>query len=174
MAGNGWMILGDSAGFLNSARLKGIHLAIKSGMLAAETAYHALMKNDSSAATLGDFQKKVESSWIKEELWKVRNLHQGFEHGMYAGMFHTGLQMITGGRGLRNRYPARPGYENMRKLSEIRPMAARKPISSDRPRATASLRSISSPTSIIRERSTKKISQHTSSFTTPTSAIRAA
>jgi electron-transferring-flavoprotein dehydrogenase len=119
VAGNGWMILGDSAGFLNSARLKGIHLAIKSGMLAAETAYHALMKNDSSAATLGDFQKKVESSWIKEELWKVRNLHQGFEHGMFAGMVHTALQMITGGRGLRNRYPAKAGYEHMRRLADL-------------------------------------------------------
>src|SRR6201987_986002 len=119
VAGNGWMILGDSAGFLNSARLKGIHLAIKSGMLAAETAFEALKKDDSSAASLAEFQKKVESSWIKEELWKVRNLHQGFEHGMYAGMFHTGLQMITGGRGLRNRYPAVAGYERMEKLSQL-------------------------------------------------------
>ena len=119
VAGNGWMILGDSAGFLNSARLKGIHLAIKSGMLAAETAFEALTKDDTSAATLGAFQKKVESSWIKEELWKVRNLHQGFEHGMFAGMFHTGLQMVTGGRGLRNRYPAKAGYEHMRKLADL-------------------------------------------------------
>ena len=69
-------------------------------MLAAETAFEALKKDDFSAAMLGNFQKKVESSWIKEELWKVRNLHQGFEHGMFAGMFHTGLQMMTGGRGL--------------------------------------------------------------------------
>src|ERR1700736_6037755 len=119
LAGDGWMIIGDSAGFLNSARLKGIHLAIKSGMLAAETAFDALTKEDSSAATLGGFQKKVESSWIKEELWKVRNLHQGFEHGMYAGIFHTGLQMITGGRGLHNRYPAKAGHEHMRKLTEL-------------------------------------------------------
>src|ERR1700726_593367 len=119
VSGNGWMILGDSAGFLNSARLKGIHLAIKSGMLAAETAFEALTKDDSSAASLSAFQKKVESSWIKEELWKVRNLHQGFEHGMYAGIFHTGLQMITGGRGLHNRYPAKPGYQHMRKLAEL-------------------------------------------------------
>src|ERR1035437_9680645 len=119
VAGNGWMILGDSAGFVNSARLKGIHLAIKSGMLAAETAFEALTKDDSSAATLGGFQRKVESSWIKEELWKVRNLHQGFEHGMYAGLLHTGLQMITGGRGLRNRYPAKAGYEHMSKLADL-------------------------------------------------------
>src|ERR1700689_2711390 len=104
VAGNGWMILGDSAGFLNSQRLKGIHLAIKSGMLAAEAAFEALQKDDSSAAMLGEYQKKVASSWIKDELWKVRNMHQGFEQGMYAGMFHTALQMVTGGRGLRNRY----------------------------------------------------------------------
>src|SRR5271166_5753246 len=119
VAGNGWMILGDSAGFLNSARLKGIHLAIKSGMLAAETAFEALTKDDSSAATLAGFQKKVESSWIKEELWKVRNLHQGFEHGMLAGMINTGLQMFTGGRGLQNRYPGHAGYDRMRKLAEL-------------------------------------------------------
>jgi len=121
VAGDGWMLIGDTAGFLNSARLKGIHLAIKSGMLAAETAFHALVKNDSSAATLAQFQEKVESSWIKEELWKHRNLHQGFEHGMLAGMFHTGLQMITGGRGLRNRYTGVAGYERMKKLSQLPP-----------------------------------------------------
>jgi len=119
LAGKGWMIVGDSAGFLNSARLKGIHLAIKSGMLAAETAFEALKKDDSSAATLGQFQKKVESSWIKDELWKVRNMHQGFENGMLAGMFHTGLQMFTGGRGLRDRYPGTPGYKHMKPLSQL-------------------------------------------------------
>src|SRR5579862_8552134 len=55
LAGNGWMIIGDSAGLLNSQRLKGIHLAIKSGMLAAETAFDALVRNDSSAAVLGSY-----------------------------------------------------------------------------------------------------------------------
>ena len=119
VAGDGWMILGDSAGFLNSQRLKGIHLAIKSGMLAAETAFEALKKDDSSAATLSGFQKKVESSWIKDELWKVRNFHQGFEHGFFAGMFHAGIQQFTGGRGLRNRYPGTAGYQHMKKLAEL-------------------------------------------------------
>jgi electron-transferring-flavoprotein dehydrogenase len=119
VAGNGWMILGDSAGFLNSQRLKGIHLAIKSGMLAAETAFEALKKDDFSAATLRVFQKKVESSWIKEELWKVRNFHQGFEHGFWRGMFHAGIQQFTGGCGLHNRYPGTAGYTRMKKLSEL-------------------------------------------------------
>jgi len=119
VAGDGWMILGDSAGFLNSQRLKGIHLAIKSGMLAAETAFEALKKKDVSAATLSDFQRRVESSWIKDELWKVRNFHQGFERGFWFGMFHAGLQQFTGGRGFRNRYPSKAGYQHMKKLAEL-------------------------------------------------------
>jgi len=119
VAGDGWMILGDSAGFLNSQRLKGIHLAIKSGMLAAETAFEALEKGDSSAATLAKFQQKIDSSWIKDELWKVRNFHQGFEKGFLAGLFHAGLQQFTGGRGLYNRYPAHAGHAHMKKLVEL-------------------------------------------------------
>ena len=119
VAGNGWMILGDSAGFLNSQRLKGIHLAIKSGMLAAETAFEALTKDDFSAASLGNFQSRVENSWIKEELWKVRNFHQGFEHGFWRGMFHAGLQQFTGGRGVRSRYSGTAGYTRMKKLSDL-------------------------------------------------------
>lgn len=118
LGGEGWMIVGDSAGFLNSARLKGIHLAIKSGMLAAETAFEALVKGDSSSATLGKLTRRVETSWIKEELWPVRNFHQGFEKGMIAGMFYAGLQEIFDG-GLRNRVPSHPGHERMRPLDKL-------------------------------------------------------
>jgi electron-transferring-flavoprotein dehydrogenase len=119
VAGDGWMILGDSAGLVNSQRLKGIHLAIKSGMLAAETAFEALKKDDASASVLKAYQQKVESSWIREELWKVRNFHQGFEKGFWVGMFHAGLQQFTGGRGLRNRYDGSPGYKHMKPLAEL-------------------------------------------------------
>src|SRR6202790_5240793 len=104
LAGDGWMVLGDSAGFLNSQRLKGIHLAIKSGMLAAETAFDCMVKNDFSLGLLETFQDRVEKSWIKTELWPVRNFHQGFESGFMSGMFHAGIQQFTGGRGLRAHY----------------------------------------------------------------------
>jgi len=119
VAGNGWMILGDSAGFLNSQRLKGIHLAIKSGMLAAETACDALKKNDFSATSLAVFQQKLERSWIREELWKVRNFHQGFEHGFWRGMIHAGIQQFTGGRGVRSRYLGTAGYRRLEKLEQL-------------------------------------------------------
>ena len=119
VSGNGWMILGDSAGFLNSQRLKGIHLAIKSGMLAAETAFECLLKNDYSAAALSAYPQRVENSWIKSELWKVRNFHQGFEHGFWHGMLHAGLQQMTGGRGLHARYAATSGHARMKKLAQL-------------------------------------------------------
>jgi len=119
LAGDGWLILGDSAGLLNSQRLKGIHLAIKSGMLAAETAFDSMVKNDYSAAALSTYQARVQSSWIKAELWKVRNFHQGFEHGFWAGLIHAGLQQVSGGRGLYARYTGQPGYKRMARLSDL-------------------------------------------------------
>ncbi len=121
VAGDGWMILGDSAGFLNSQRLKGIHLAIKSGMLAAETAYEAMAKDDFSLDLLAQFQDRVEKSWIKEELWPVRNFHQGFEKGFLSGMFHAGIQQFTGGRGLKAHYGNHAGHLRMKQISELPP-----------------------------------------------------
>ncbi|MBI4465586.1 MAG: electron transfer flavoprotein-ubiquinone oxidoreductase [Acidobacteria bacterium] len=114
---DGALLIGDSAGFLNSQRLKGIHLAMKSGMLAAETVLEALRKNDFSEAQLSDYTHRIEASWVREELWKVRNFHQAFENGILRGTFHAGLQMVTGGRGLYARYPSHPGHERLRKRS---------------------------------------------------------
>ncbi|HEV2314132.1 MAG TPA: electron transfer flavoprotein-ubiquinone oxidoreductase [Candidatus Acidoferrales bacterium] len=113
---DGGLIIGDSASLLNSQRLKGIHTAIKSGMLAAETIYEALAAGDTSSKTLGAFQKKIEASWIKPELWAVRNFHQGFHKGLWRGVVNAGLQFITGGRGLVDPMRARAGYEDFKKL----------------------------------------------------------
>jgi electron-transferring-flavoprotein dehydrogenase len=120
LAGDGWMIVGDSAGFLNAQRLKGIHLAIKSGMLAAETAFEALVANNFSAAQLHAFKQKVDASWIKRELYPVRNFHQGFEGGLLQGLANAALQQISGGRGLMERYPAHAGHQRMRTLTDSR------------------------------------------------------
>ncbi|MGH9727285.1 MAG: 4Fe-4S dicluster domain-containing protein [Candidatus Acidiferrales bacterium] len=113
---DGGLIIGDSASLLNSQRLKGIHIAIKSGMLAAETIYQALAAGDTSSRTLSAFQKKIEASWIKPELWAVRNFHQGFHKGLWRGAINAGLQFITGGRGLVDPMRARAGYEDFEKL----------------------------------------------------------
>jgi electron-transferring-flavoprotein dehydrogenase len=96
----GCLIIGDSASLLNSQRLKGIHMAIKSGMLAAETILDALRAGDVSAANLSQFRRKVDQSWIGRELRSVRNFHQSFQHGLWRGLAHTSVQYLTGGRGL--------------------------------------------------------------------------
>jgi len=118
IGGDGWMMIGDSAGFLNAQRLKGIHLAIKSGMLAADTAFEALVNGDSSSQTLAKLTRRIETSWIKDELWPVRNFHQGFEKGFIPGMFNAALQEIFDG-GLRNRVPSHSGYEKLKPLAEL-------------------------------------------------------
>src|SRR5215212_11284220 len=78
--GDGFLILGDAAGYLNGARLKGIHLAIKSGILAAETAFHALLNEDCSATQLREYEELFEHSWARDELWSQRNFHQAFDY----------------------------------------------------------------------------------------------
>jgi electron-transferring-flavoprotein dehydrogenase len=114
---DGLMIAGDSAVFLNGMRLKGIHLAMKSGMLAAETAWEALEAQRYDAQTLSAYQRRFENSWAHRELRAARNFHQGFEHGLFAGLLNAGLATMTGGRGfgVAQRLHAKPGYEVMEK-----------------------------------------------------------
>jgi electron-transferring-flavoprotein dehydrogenase len=113
--GDGFMILGDSGGFLNGARLKGIHLAIKSGILAAETAFQALLGEDFSANQLREYDALFEASWAKEELWQQRNFHQAFEYGQLAGLFNAGAGIVTKGRGfgVADRLEGHAGHERM-------------------------------------------------------------
>ncbi|HEV2304722.1 MAG TPA: electron transfer flavoprotein-ubiquinone oxidoreductase [Candidatus Acidoferrales bacterium] len=116
----GGLIIGDSASLLNAQRLKGIHTAIKSGMLAAETISESLAAGDNSAQSLSAFQRKLEASWVKKELWAVRNFHQGFHDGLWPGLFHAGMQFVSGGRGLVDPMRCPPGYEDFRKLNRPR------------------------------------------------------
>ncbi len=127
--GDGLLLIGDTGGFLNGMRLKGIHLAIKSGMMAAETAWDALQANTFDAATLAAFETRFKNSWAYDELRSSRNFHQGFAGGLIPGVLNAGLATFTGGRGFgfKERLAGEAGYERMEK-------AGYKP--SDAPRAT--------------------------------------
>src|SRR6202521_2550147 len=114
---DGGLIIGDSASFLDSQRLKGIHMAMKSGMLAAETIFEALKAGDTTSKTLGAFPKKIEESYIKKELWQVRNFHQWFPRGILGGFVHTAFQQISGGRGLVDPMRAHAGYEAYKQMN---------------------------------------------------------
>lgn len=117
--GNGFLIAGDAASFLNSQKLKGIHMAMKSGMLAAQAIYEALVADRYDEAQLRRFRELVQESYIEKELLEVRNFHQAFEHGRLVGLVESGLQYLTGGRGIRGNLEAEAGHLRMQKLEDI-------------------------------------------------------
>ncbi len=104
---DGLLIAGDAGGFVNSMRLKGIHLAMKTGMLAAEAAFDAIAAGDVSAAGLRRYERAIEESEVRRELYPVRNVHQSFEHGLLSGVAFSGLSLVTGGWWFRDPMPSR-------------------------------------------------------------------
>mmetsp|Transcript_14404 Transcript_14404/g.40944 ORF Transcript_14404/g.40944 Transcript_14404/m.40944 type:complete len:751 (+) Transcript_14404:69-2321(+) len=116
---NGGALIGCSAGFLNAVKIKGTHTAMKSGMVAAETIFDALVAEEGDAAAstpavadtgelspdyipqkVDAYDAKLKKSWVYDELYQVRNVHQAFSKwGIGIGMLYTGLAThITKGR----------------------------------------------------------------------------
>jgi electron-transferring-flavoprotein dehydrogenase len=83
----GAVLLGDAAGFVNVPRLKGVHYAIRSGMLAAETIHRALADGAdlSLPGALGLYDAQVKNSEIYRDLRRYRNMRQAFQHGLIVG-----------------------------------------------------------------------------------------
>ena len=114
------LIVGDSAGLVAMPALKGIHLSIKSGMLAAQTAADALLNNDTSEKALSQYESLLNDSFIHKELYPVRNFRQGFAKGLIVGGLHFGTQLITGGAGFSGRLRSHADYLTTVKLSELK------------------------------------------------------
>jgi electron-transferring-flavoprotein dehydrogenase len=112
---DGGLIAGDAGGFLNALRLKGIHLAMRTGMLAAETAFDAVRAGDTSASSLKRYQDRIDASPVRAELYPVRNVHQAFSYGLFAGMAFAGLSLLTRGWWVKDLH-GHPGYERMQRL----------------------------------------------------------
>lgn len=117
--GDGWMVVGDSASLVDVQKLKGIHLAMKSGMLAAESAVQSLAANDFSRAGLAGYEKKLHGSYIKDELYRVRNFHQTLSQGIVASMPMIALQEMTGGRGLIDNMPTHADHSTTDKVVDV-------------------------------------------------------
>ena len=97
-SGDGLVVLGDSAGFVDVPSLKGIHYAVESGMLAARAMFRALQQKDPSAAALGEYDRLVDESFIVKDLYRTRNMRLAFKSGFYLGGLKAGLMTLTGGR----------------------------------------------------------------------------
>ncbi|WP_310462672.1 electron transfer flavoprotein-ubiquinone oxidoreductase [Sphaerotilus sp.] len=87
----GGALIGCEAGYLNAARIKGSHAAIKTGMLAADAAFEALAAGRQQDE-LSAYPTAFESSWLHAELDKSRNFKQWFKKGVYVGSLMTGIE----------------------------------------------------------------------------------
>lgn len=113
---DGGLLVGDAACFFNGMKIKGIHYAMKSGMLAAQTIMGCLLKDDFSISQLKTYRTLLENSYIYKDLRKVRNFHQAFQKGFWLGMIKVGFQFLMGGRILKDRLSAGPDYTHMKKI----------------------------------------------------------
>jgi len=116
-AGDGVVLLGDSAGFVDVPSLKGIHYAMQSGIFAARAIRAALKAGDASAARLADYDRLVNASFIMNDLYRTRNMRLAFKDGFYAGGMKAALMTLTGGRFPGGRIAMEPDAEVQRRLT---------------------------------------------------------
>jgi len=123
----GGALVGDEAGFLNAARIKGSHAAIKSGMLAAEAAFAALGAGR-SGDELAAYPEAFRESWLFDELYRARNFKQWMSKGLYAGTMMVGLeQYLLGGKFPWTLHHRHADHECLRPAAESRPIDYPKP-----------------------------------------------
>jgi electron-transferring-flavoprotein dehydrogenase len=115
---DGLLIAGDAGGFVNSMRLKGIHLAMHTGMLAGQAAFEAIAAGDTSAARLKTYADLIDASDVRRELYPVRNVHQAFGYGLLPGVAFAGLSLVSGGWWIRDPMPSHAGHERIVKVAE--------------------------------------------------------
>ena len=123
----GGALIGCDAGFLNAARIKGSHTAIKSGMLAAEAAY-AAVTSGRQQDELSAYPSAYRSSWLHEELQKTRNFKQWMSKGLYLGTAMVGFeQKVLGGNVPWTLHHRHADHECLRPASEFTPIVYPKP-----------------------------------------------
>ena len=96
-SGDGVVILGDAAGFVDVPSLKGIHYAMQSGIIAARTIFAALKAGTPSAHHLAEYDRLVDHSYIAKDLYRTRNMRLAFKDGFLLGGIQAVLMTVTRG-----------------------------------------------------------------------------
>ncbi len=104
LSGAGVLIVGDAAGFVEVASLKGIHYAMHSGILAADAAFEALAAGNADASLLLKYDQAIAASFIRDDLYRRRNMRLGFKSGFVRGGLKAALATLTGGALPRGRF----------------------------------------------------------------------
>ncbi|MBN2575564.1 MAG: electron transfer flavoprotein-ubiquinone oxidoreductase [Deltaproteobacteria bacterium] len=126
LATDGALICGDGGGLLAMPKLKGVHYAMKSGMLAAEVLFEALEKNAFSAAQVGKYEAAVANSYIVKDMYRARNFRALMKSGLYGGTIHAALMTITCGRYPLDKIVIHEDHEETGKVLEVYPQGAPK------------------------------------------------
>ena len=122
--GDGVMVIGDAAGFVEVASLKGIHYAMQSGMFAARAAFDALKKKDTSAATLREYDAMIDGSYIVSDLYRRRNMRLTFQKsGFYMSGIKAGLMTISRGALFGGKIASHQDSEVVREVAPPKPFA---------------------------------------------------
>lgn len=109
---DGALIIGDSAGLTNVKKLKGLHYAIKSGMVAAEAIFGAIEQQDFSSRTLKTYEELLEKSFILKEMRQARNYRQVFAKAGRAG-FYPGAPLSLIQHWIPFKLGTKPDYRGM-------------------------------------------------------------
>jgi len=115
----GGMLVGDSASLFISLKLKGIHCAMKSGMLAAETIFRSLVKGDFSEEQLSSYREALSESYVGNELYRSRNFHQAFQKGLWAALVIAGFQYVLGGRIFKARLATKADFTHLKRVADV-------------------------------------------------------
>ena len=121
----GGALIGDGAGFLNVPKIKGTHTAMKSGMLAAEAVFAAM--GDDPTVEVTAYEDRLRSSWVWDELNRVRNIRPAMSKGLWTGMAYAALDTYV----LRGRAPWT--FRHRADHTSLKPASACSPIDYPRP-----------------------------------------
>lgn len=122
-SGDGVVVLGDAAGFVDVASLKGIHYAIQSGIEAARVIFAALRSGDASAAALRPYDTAMDSSYVVQDLHRHRNMRLAFKKGLWRGGLAASLMTVSGGRLLGGFVPVPEDAREPRRTNGLEPLA---------------------------------------------------
>jgi electron-transferring-flavoprotein dehydrogenase len=95
--GNGLIVIGDAAGYVEVSSLKGIHYAMHSGIMAARQIFEALKNDDTSEGALAGYTRAIDDSVIMKDLERTRNMRLAFKGGFVTGGLKAGLMTLTRG-----------------------------------------------------------------------------
>jgi electron-transferring-flavoprotein dehydrogenase len=119
LAVDGGVFVGGGASMQNTPGLKGVHLSMKSGMLAAEAIIAAFEKKSFTRNTLGNYPERFEKSWANKEIYEGRNFSQALSKKFPIKFIHLGAQYITNGRGIIEKMPIEEDYKTLKSLKAM-------------------------------------------------------